>query len=202
MYYPVYLVPRTEVIVGRAVKKFPVQDETPQLCRYVVSELAPDFYGAVQSRKLRADLALSNMSELVRCLLIENGGDSSEWNRVYREIKKFDEWQKFAEKIDRANVLPKAHRTTPRAGSVDPRKERIAQIKAGQPGIKAIDVCLQIDRAFQREAPGMRDRLAPLASWSKATWVRTWEGVFDDQRTHHRVRSFINKVPALKTRVD
>lgn len=83
----------------------------------------------------------------------------------------------------------------------DPRKELIARIKANQPGIGARGVCAVIDRSIDREAPALRARIAPLSAWvTKSKGVSTWAGVFDSKQTHHLVRSYVNKVPALQTR--
>jgi hypothetical protein len=105
-------------------------------------------------------------------------------------------------------LLPKSRETArpfrraARHVRVDVRKQEIASIKAGEPGILARNICLQMDWKINRAAPVFRERIEPLPSWiKKANGKRTWKEVFDDKHTHHSVRSFVNKVPALKTRV-
>jgi hypothetical protein len=90
----------------------------------------------------------------------------------------------------------------PRAPRVlDRKKELIARLKATQPGISARDICFLMDRRICREPPALRVSLEPLLDWQqKAGGKRTWVDLFDDERTYNRVRSFVNKVPPLRTR--
>ncbi len=98
MYYPQQLIPQTTVIILEAIKRFPVQTQTPELCRCVISGLTPHFCAAVQSEVLRADLALSTMSDLLHDLVVTNCHDSERF-RIEQETKKSDEWLRFARKL-------------------------------------------------------------------------------------------------------
>ena len=107
-YYPGDLIPQTAVIIGKAVKKFPVQTQTLQLCKYVISELTPHFCAAVEDGPLRADLALSNMSNLIHYLSVSNCDYESERVRLKQELMKSDEWQNLAEGITASVTIAKA----------------------------------------------------------------------------------------------
>jgi hypothetical protein len=56
--YPRTLVVRTFVIIGEAVRKFPVQTQTLELCRYVICELTPHFRKALRDKVFQQDQAL------------------------------------------------------------------------------------------------------------------------------------------------
>ena len=96
-HFPNHLKPRTSVIIGEALKRFPDQTQTLQLCKQVISELTPHFCTAAHNNTLRADLALSAMSDLLHYLLVANCDDSSKRFDLEREIKKSDEWVKLAQ---------------------------------------------------------------------------------------------------------
>jgi hypothetical protein len=100
-YYPDHLKLRTTVIIGEALKNFPVQTQTLELCKYVISKLTPHFCSAVRAGVLRADLAQSRMSDLLDSLLVYNCADSSERIRLNLETRKSDEWFKLAGKMAR-----------------------------------------------------------------------------------------------------
>lgn len=105
-YYPNDLKVQTTVIIGKALKKFPVQTQTLQLCKYVVSKMTPHFCAAIERKTLRADQALSSMSDLLHNLLVVNCGDSSPHAasekrfRLKQEIEN-SEWLKLAKKLDK-----------------------------------------------------------------------------------------------------
>ena len=98
-YYPNHLIPRTTVIVGEAIKKFPLQAQTLELCKCVISELTPQFCAAVLDKMVRGDLALSRMSDLLHYLLVANCDDASARFNFEREIKKSDEWLELAREV-------------------------------------------------------------------------------------------------------
>jgi hypothetical protein len=87
-----------------------------------------------------------------------------------------------------------------RQRSLDMRKELIARLKARNPGTKARKICELIDQTINKEAPIRQGNLAPLESWRKlAPDERTWVGFYDHPKTHNQVRTYVNKVPPLKT---
>lgn len=96
-YYPNHLKPRTTVIIGEALKKFPDQTQTLQLCKHVISELTPHICAAAHNNTLRADLALFEMKSLLPYLLVANCDDSSERFHLEQEIMNSDEWVKLAQ---------------------------------------------------------------------------------------------------------
>ena len=57
-YYPAALTAKTNLIICKAMRKFPVQPEILELCKYVVKELTPVFRDALQNGALRQDEAL------------------------------------------------------------------------------------------------------------------------------------------------
>ena len=97
--YPRTLVARTFVIIGEAVRKFPVQTRTLELCKYVISELTRHFREALQNNVFRQDQALSRMHDLLHYLLVHNC--DGEWRRseIRKEVLKSDEWLTLAREI-------------------------------------------------------------------------------------------------------
>jgi hypothetical protein len=100
-YYPDDLKVTTTVIVGAAVQKFP-QPQLLELCKHVVSELTQPFCAAVESKRLRDDLALYHVRGLLKHLLTDNCDHSSERHRLEEEIMRSEEWQNFAKEIMKA----------------------------------------------------------------------------------------------------
>ncbi len=98
-YYPNHLQPRTSVVIGEAVKKFPVQTQVLDLLRFVISGLTPDFSAAVGERTLRPDLALTRMGDLIRSIAVYNSDRHSDTFRLEQEARKSDEWLEFAKQI-------------------------------------------------------------------------------------------------------
>ena len=83
---------------------------------------------------------------------------------------------------------------------IDARKELIASLKARRPNIRAREICKLIDNKIEREPAALRPCFEPLPSWvSKAGKARTWLGLYDNKHTRNLVRSYVNKVPPLKT---
>jgi hypothetical protein len=83
---------------------------------------------------------------------------------------------------------------------INPRKELIARIKAHNPDAPSRRICELIDQRINKEATIFRDNLAPLVQWGRlAPGERSWVGFYDHAKTHNLVRSYVNKVPRLKT---
>jgi hypothetical protein len=88
---------------------------------------------------------------------------------------------------------------TPKNRLIDPRKELIAGLKARNPNRPARKICELIDRQIA-STPIRRAILAPLEPWQrKAPGKRSWVEVYDHAKTRNLVRSYVNKVPPLKT---
>ncbi len=100
-YYPNDLKVTTTVIAGAAVQKFP-QPQLLEACKQVVSELTQPFCVAVESKRLRDDLALYHVQGLLKHLLTNNCDLSSERHRLEEEIMRSEEWQNFAKEIMKA----------------------------------------------------------------------------------------------------
>jgi hypothetical protein len=96
--YPRTLVARTFVIIGEAVKRFPVQTQTLELCRHVICELTPHFRKALRDKVFQQDQALSTMHDLVHDLVVHNCGDGKR-SEVEKEVRKSDEWLTLAREI-------------------------------------------------------------------------------------------------------
>jgi hypothetical protein len=98
--YPRTLVARTFVIIGEAVRKFPVQTQTLEVCRYVICELTPHFRKALRDKVFQQDQALSTMHDLLHDLVVQNCSDGRR-SEVEKEVRKSDEWLALAREIAR-----------------------------------------------------------------------------------------------------
>ena len=82
---------------------------------------------------------------------------------------------------------------------IDARKELIACLKARGLNASARRVCEGIDKAINT-TPISRTTLAPLESWQNLVPAeRTWVGFYDHPKTRNLVRTYVNKVPPLRT---
>jgi hypothetical protein len=96
--------------------------------------------------------------------------------------------------------IPASSKRTPQHPHIDPKKELIAQLKARNPNANARKICELIDQKINREAPIRQKNFAPLEQWVKqAPGKRSWADLYDHTKTHNLVRSYVNKVPSLKT---
>ena len=83
---------------------------------------------------------------------------------------------------------------------VDPRKELIAGLKARNPNTTARRICELIDQKIEKAPPILRGNLVPLESWQGlAPGERSWVGLYNTSKTHNQVRSYVNKVPPMRT---
>jgi hypothetical protein len=99
-----------------------------------------------------------------------------------------------------ASRIPQSPKRTPQHRPIDPRKELIARLKARDPNTNARKICELIDQKINKEAPIRQNNFAPLERWGKqASGERSWVGFYDHTKTHSLVRSYVNKVPPLKT---
>jgi hypothetical protein len=98
--YPKTLMARTFIIICEAVRKFPVQTQSLELCKEVISKLTPHFREALQSKVFQQDQALSTMHDLLHDLVVHNCGDGKR-SEVEKEVRKSDEWLTFAREIAR-----------------------------------------------------------------------------------------------------
>jgi hypothetical protein len=98
-YYPAALIPQTDLIMCKAVEKFPVQTQIPELCKYVITELRPHFADALRNKVLRHDEAADRMQELIYSLLEYNCDSDSRRDELKNEVKRSAEWLSLAETI-------------------------------------------------------------------------------------------------------
>lgn len=88
----------------------------------------------------------------------------------------------------RKNVSSRPARL-PRVGHPNPLKRRIADLRRDR--YSPAKICIQLDKLVERGDKGC----TPLASWrKKAEGKRSWADLFDDERTHNAVKTFINKI--------
>ncbi len=79
------------------------------------------------------------------------------------------------------------------------KKVLIAELKAIHPDAGTRKICELIDNRIDA-APISQPVLAPLESWlMKAHGARSWVDVYNHTKTKRLVRSYVNKVPPLKT---
>lgn len=107
-YYPNELRARTTVVIGEGIRKFPVQTEVFELCKYVIAELTPHFHTVVKSGKVREDMALSHMGDLLHSLLVSNCDDTAERFHLERKGHASDEWLEFAKRMAGDNAPAEA----------------------------------------------------------------------------------------------
>lgn len=113
-YYPNDLKLQTHLIIAEAVREFPDQTHTPELCKCIITELTPHFRAAVQAGRMRADLALSDggMGSLLHSLLVYNCDNRNERFRLEQEVRKSDEWLKFAREMVKVQSDPHGNEPT------------------------------------------------------------------------------------------
>jgi hypothetical protein len=87
-------------------------------------------------------------------------------------------------------------RRTPRQRDLDPRKKKIAELKARFPTAMARDICTKLDAAVEA-SPTVASQMAPLPQWIKKTNQRAWVFNYNHPETKDLVRGYINKVRPL-----
>lgn len=100
-----------------------------------------------------------------------------------------------------AAVGSRAPRSRSRSQSprkVDPRKGMIARLKSEHCENSAELIAVLMDGEIEKMAQNDQEKFAPLDDWKKlAPHLRTWKEFIDLPRTHHLVRTYINKIPPL-----
>lgn len=100
-YYPNNLKPQTRLIIGEAVRKFPLRTHVLELCQYIVSELTQHFSAVIQSKTLRPDQVEDTMNDLLHYILVRNSDNSDESFRIKENVRKSDEWLKLSKEVVR-----------------------------------------------------------------------------------------------------
>lgn len=134
-YYPNHLKPRTSVVIGEAVRKFPVRTQVLDLLKHVISGLTTDFSTAVAKSTLRPDLALAQMGDLIHCLSVQNHDGHSDTHRLEQEARKSDEWLEFAMGIATGDPATINTREEPAA----PGKEAVGASRSNLSGANTWD---------------------------------------------------------------
>lgn len=118
-YYPHSLVSHTDLIICKAVAKFPSQTQVVDLCKYIITELRPHFRRAISENLLRQDVALDTMRKLLECLLVRNCGSSPRRRELEEELQRSQEWLRLAETIARS----RPNRSSPKGSKRKPSQE-------------------------------------------------------------------------------
>ena len=99
-HYPsVLLTAQTDLIICKAVKQFPVQTQVAELCKCADRQLRPHFRRAISENLLRQDMALFEMKELLRHLLIRNCDSDSLRDELTNAVMRSQEWERLAKDV-------------------------------------------------------------------------------------------------------
>ncbi len=114
-YFPNGLIARTVVILTEAVRKFPLQTQALELCKYAISEMTPLFREAVETGTLRTDQVFfdSGMGGLLHSLLVYNCDHDGGRVRLGQEARKSDEWLRLAVEVAEASAGQAKQETSP-----------------------------------------------------------------------------------------
>jgi hypothetical protein len=147
-YYPNDLIPQTHLILAEAIRRFPNQTHTLELCKYVISKMTPYFRGALQGKTLRADLVIENMEKLLHYVLVSNCDDENQRSRLKQEARKSDEWLKLVrETADEAREQSNNKSKETLEASVSSFDHNSPHAKANDLEATNIDLCAQIEDA-------------------------------------------------------
>jgi hypothetical protein len=103
----------------------------------------------------------------------------------------------------RTAATPIAHKTATRSPRTpNAPKALIATIKS-RGFVEAEKIVVEMDREIAKMSPIDQGRHAPLKEWKSLAppEARAWEEFLNHRTTHHRVRTYINKVPALASEI-
>jgi hypothetical protein len=97
------------VVLLEARKKFPLQSQTLELCKYVIVQLTKPFLSLVEAGRMRASAVLNEhgggMADLLRLICLRNyggssmGGLSDRAYRVFEEARQSEEWLMLANTV-------------------------------------------------------------------------------------------------------
>jgi len=152
--YPNELNVRSTDEVRRAIKAFPLQSQILDICKRVLSKLIPAFCSEVRAKRLRADLALSHMKDLIHSLLVYNVSTGSEF-RLEQELMRSKEWGSLVGRLRRAEIR------TARLGSEPNTKEGIWKtIDHSLVSLKLSDAAGEIHEQMEELRRQVRARVA------------------------------------------
>lgn len=173
IYFPRDLWAKTNLILLKAQRAFPLQRQTLELCKRVIADMAPLFTDAVKNGNIKADAVQTRdgggMEDLLRLLLMCNddgvksgfGGLSDTAYHLGEQVRKSAEWFAMAEAIAEARQFKDAKRTQ--------RAPKSAREKA-----VAIDHDL-IERKIQHSPSGcVTNREAAVYFNVKPKTIRAW----------------------------
>ena len=128
-YYPASLKAETHLIVCRAAKKFPVQTQVAELCKYIIDQLRPHFRKAILEEKLSQENAGSAMDDLVHYILVRNCDSESRRYELKNEVRRSEEWLRLGKTVVRARVSDLTLKPFRKRKLAD-RSQRMAKAKA------------------------------------------------------------------------
>jgi hypothetical protein len=83
-----------DAIILDGLKKFPNQDKTLELCKWVISLGTPDFCDAITSKTLSVGRIRAAMDSLLEYILRSNESENESF-RLNGEVRRSDEWKKL-----------------------------------------------------------------------------------------------------------
>ena len=109
--FPQQLIPRANIILDEAIKKFPKRDDIVALCRHALAAITPLLAKTVAPLDL-----LTQASEMLRYLMLTNGFDGSRIYEFQQSIRRSEEWLAIskiaAEALDAEKVEEQSDPTT------------------------------------------------------------------------------------------
>ncbi len=170
-YYPAALIPQTNLVICKAVEKFPAQTQILELCKYVITELRPSFAEALRNQVLRPDEASRRMQELIFSLLEYNCDSDSRRDELKNEVRRSEEWLSLTETIDGSQSGGSNPRPSSKRKPSD-KSQRLAKAKTSiqllwekTPGVTYKDIVVSADN-LKIDLPWRN-----FSSWSDA-WAK------------------------------
>ena len=124
-HYPSAIRLETMVQLGEATKAFRERSQLELLCRDIVSRLTPILCEAVKQGKLKGDIALEDMKDLIHYVCAANCESCHERFRIENVVINSDKWHEMLKQL--AACEAKRHNSTKeiRASDHIPRRQRI-----------------------------------------------------------------------------
>jgi hypothetical protein len=168
--YPNHLKVSTWNVIASTIKEFPQLPQIMEVCRKVISELTPVFCEEVSTARMRGDLVLSCMSDLLRYLLTCNVSNDSEHYRIDQDLKRSQEWREFLAKLSRVEA-------SGRGGVADQGVRNVeAHIRQAQVEVESLSRELDGWRG-SRASPLFKRKVDEKQQWERTLgdWLRVRE---------------------------
>lgn len=186
---PHYLVAYTDVVICEAVREFADQTHCAELCRRVISKLAPRFSAAVGSGLLRADTVRPIVSDLLHTLVVYNSEYDLDGYRLEQEFWRSDEWQRLATEVAQASEATATSRLKMRAHGVEAEEMRTDDEILADISYQAEPMIRQLDRDLREKYEKLQDQghpgppsLSPAPAYAKPMWVAKLRVEFAKER--------------------